>query len=79
MEIAHQINSVSDHKFHFRRHIAPTEVSNSSRTEAGVDDACCVIDDYNGTELMTIKEILSGKGKTFIGLIPIVQTCVLNQ
>ncbi|KAL7689186.1 putative glutamate-cysteine ligase catalytic subunit [Plasmopara halstedii] len=67
MEAAHRVNSVLDEKFHFRCHMAPPEVD-----DCGSSGPCHLHDDPDRSELMTIAEIMLGKGSYFPGLIPLV-------
>ncbi|KAI9979987.1 hypothetical protein PInf_027034 [Phytophthora infestans] len=67
MEAAHRVNAVLDEKFHFRCHMAPPEVDDCCST-----GSCHLHDDPDRSELMTIAEIMLGKGSYFPGLIPLV-------
>ncbi|TDH72620.1 hypothetical protein CCR75_004293 [Bremia lactucae] len=68
MEAAHRINAVLHEKFHFRCHMAPPEVD-----DCGSGDGSCYLhNDPDRSELMTIAEIMLGKGSYFPGLIPLV-------
>ncbi|GMF51082.1 unnamed protein product [Phytophthora fragariaefolia] len=67
MEAAHRVNAVLDEKFHFRCHMAPPEVD-----DCPSKGACHLHDDPDACELMTIAEIMLGKGSYFPGLIPLV-------
>uniref|UniRef100_H3G7E8 Glutamate--cysteine ligase n=1 Tax=Phytophthora ramorum TaxID=164328 RepID=H3G7E8_PHYRM len=67
MEAAHRVNAVLDEKFHFRCHMAPPEVD-----DCPSKGGCHLHDDPDACELMTIAEIMLGKGTYFPGLIPLV-------
>ncbi|CAI5730208.1 unnamed protein product [Peronospora destructor] len=67
MEAAHRVNAVLDEKFHFRCHMAPPEVDDCPST-----NPCHLHEDPDACELMTIAEIMLGKGSYFPGLIPLV-------
>uniref|UniRef100_A0AAV1UUF1 Glutamate--cysteine ligase n=1 Tax=Peronospora matthiolae TaxID=2874970 RepID=A0AAV1UUF1_9STRA len=67
MEAAHRVNAVLDEKFHFRCHMAPPQVD-----DCLLSDPCRLHEDPDACELMTIAEIMLGKGSYFPGLIPLV-------
>ncbi|CAI5725753.1 unnamed protein product [Hyaloperonospora brassicae] len=67
MEAAHRVNAVLDEKFHFRCHMAPPQVD-----DCLLSDTCRLHEDPDACELMTIAEIMLGKGSYFPGLIPLV-------
>ncbi|RLN46406.1 hypothetical protein BBJ29_006227 [Phytophthora kernoviae] len=67
MEAAHRVNAVLDEKFHFRCHMAPPEVDDCCSK-----GSCHLHEDPDASELMTIAEIMLGKGSYFPGLIPLV-------
>ncbi|CAI5702390.1 hypothetical protein KXD40_005246 [Peronospora effusa] len=67
MEAAHRVNAVLDEKFHFRCHMAPPEVD-----DCPSNSPCTLHEDPDACELMTIAEIMLGKGSYFPGLIPLV-------
>ncbi|KAG2516490.1 hypothetical protein BBO99_00007997 [Phytophthora kernoviae] len=67
MEAAHRVNAVLDEKFHFRCHMAPPEVDDCCS-----EGSCHLHEDPDASELMTIAEIMLGKGSYFPGLIPLV-------
>lgn len=67
MEAAHRVNSVLDEKFYFRCHLAPPEAGDCTATSG-----CSLHEDIDRCELMTIEEIMLGKGSYFTGLIPLV-------
>ncbi|KAI9916606.1 hypothetical protein PsorP6_018076 [Peronosclerospora sorghi] len=67
MEAAHRVNAVLDEKFHFRCHLAPPEVD-----DCPSKGPCQLHEDPDACELMTIAEIMLGKGSYFPGLIPLV-------
>ncbi|TMW62156.1 hypothetical protein Poli38472_009649 [Pythium oligandrum] len=67
MEAAHRVNAVMDEKFYFRCHLAPPE-EEDCKTEGD----CGRHGDADQCELMTIAEILLGKGSYFPGLVPLV-------
>ena len=81
VELAHRRNGVLTEKFHFRCHLAPPQ----QQQKVGNDTTCSSNDDAsstrggggpadpNGNELMTIYEILMGKGDYYPGLIPLVE------
>lgn len=67
MEAAHRVNAVLDEKFHFRCHLAPPEVDDCCS-----QGSCQLHEDPDASQLMTIAEIMLGKGTYFPGLIPLV-------
>ncbi|CAH0516338.1 unnamed protein product [Peronospora belbahrii] len=67
MEAAHRVNAVLSEKFHFRCHMAPPEVD-----DCPSKSPCHLHKDPDACELMTIAEIMLGKGSYFPGLIPLV-------
>lgn len=72
MEVAHRINAVENEQFYFRCHLAPPE--DDDCLDQSVD--CNVHADNNKCELMTIAEIMLGKGTYYPGLIPLVKAYV---
>ncbi|CCI41029.1 unnamed protein product [Albugo candida] len=68
MEAAHRINAVLNEKFYFRCHLAPPEEGDC----ASENVRCAFHEDPDRYELMTIAEIMMGKGSYFTGLIPII-------
>lgn len=70
MEIAHRINAVQQEKFYFRCHLAPPEDGDCYNDSA---KKCTVHSDPNRCELMSVTEIMNGKGSYYPGLIPLVR------
>lgn len=73
MEIAHRREAVTTEKFYFRCHLAPPELSDCS-TYVTTGKCCAIHANPNGVTLMTVAEIMSGKGNYYPGLIPLVRT-----
>jgi len=70
MERAHQRDSTQTQKFWWRRHMAPPAESDC---KADTPNCCEVHRDYDSYEEMSCLEILSGKGKYFPGLLPMIE------
>jgi len=70
MDRAHARDATQTQRFWWRRHFAPP-----AHTDCKADRPhCCEIhSNYNSYEEMTLLEILSGKGKYFPGLLPMIQ------
>ena len=70
METAHRKDAVLNEKFYFRKNLVPLEAQCGPFGE-GEEDAIPerIEDEY---ELMTIEEIMLGKGENFPGLIPLI-------
>lgn len=70
MDRAHIRGATQTQRFWWRRHMAPP-----ARTDCNADrpDCCKIHSEYNSYEEMTMLEILSGKGKYFPGLLPMIQ------
>ena len=68
MRTAHKRDAVLTEKFWFRSNLMPDEVERSSAYWTASDPR------PNSCELMTVEEILTGKGRDFPGLIPLCRT-----
>lgn len=67
MEAAHRVNAVMDEQFWFRCHMAPPDPE-----DCVAKGECNFHKDPDRCELMTIEEIMLGKGSYFPGLIPLI-------
>lgn len=68
METAHEKDSILNRKFYFRKNLVPLE-SDCKENTPSVLNTVSVEDEF---ELMTISEILLGKGDEFPGLFPLI-------
>mmetsp|Transcript_4566 Transcript_4566/g.5256 ORF Transcript_4566/g.5256 Transcript_4566/m.5256 type:complete len:579 (-) Transcript_4566:580-2316(-) len=70
MKTAHKMDAVLKEKFYFRENLVPLEAQCGPMDESeGGESADNADDEY---ELMTIEEILLGKGDAFPGLVPLI-------
>lgn len=73
MKTAHKRDAVLEQKFYFRKNVVPLESQCAPATES--DGAAATSSDASNDEeyeLMTIEEILCGKGEQFPGLVPLI-------
>jgi len=70
MERAHMRDATQTQKFWWRRHMAPPAESDCKADTPG---CCKVHSDYDSYEEMSCLEILTGKGKYFPGLLPMIE------
>jgi glutamate--cysteine ligase catalytic subunit len=74
METAHHVNAVLSKKFWFRKNLFPTRTSTDNdeqiHTSSSPTAQTAVENDYT---LMTIDEIMNGRGNEFVGLLPLIE------
>lgn len=74
MQKAQKRNALRDEKFWFRKNITGKKSSNQNGVDTNTTDSVCDGDDDSDEyELMTIDQIINGKG-TFPGLVPLIHS-----